>query len=413
MYNSFGDYMEKYNLAIIGAGASGLAAAINASKLHPEYKIALIEHLPKVGKKILATGNGRCNLTNINALNHGYRNDGFAKICLNKYPPEKVIDFFRSLGLITYTDSEDRVYPRSNNASSVLDALRFSLDKNIKLYDSYKISHTAFDGGSFIINNEIFADRLIIAAGGKSSPSQGSDGSGYAIAKAFGHSITPLYPSLTPLLTDSNKTKPLKGVRASGVALKLICGNSEKQSFGEILFTETGVSGIAAMELASAAAREIGNHGAPVLSVDFLPEISHDELKEIISDLIDLRISNDTDSLLTGILPKAIGNSIIKKAGITPNEISKSDKDGITEKITAGIKDFKLEITGTKGFDSSQVTSGGIDINEINPETMQSKFIKGLYFSGEIIDVDGGCGGFNLQWAFASGLLAGELNDKD
>ncbi len=405
--------MEKFNLAIIGGGASGLAAAINASRFHPGIKIAIIEHLPKAGKKILATGNGRCNLTNINALSHSYRNDTFAKVCLNKYPPEKVISFFASLGLLTYTDSEGRVYPRSNNASSVLDALRFSLTGNIILLDSYNISDIKCGSGGFIINNEICAEKLILAAGGKSSPSQGSDGSGYEIAKKLGHTVTPLFPSLTPLLTDKTTVRPLKGVRASGTELRLITAGSEIQSRGEILFTETGVSGIAAMELASTAAREIANHGVPYLSIDFLPDISHNKLKEFVTDSIKKRLPDYSDSLLTGILPKAIGNAVIKYASVSLNDISAGNINDAAGRITDAVKNFRIEIKGTKGFDSSQVTSGGIDIDEIDPDTMQSRIIKGLYLCGEITDVDGGCGGFNLQWAFASGLLAGELNDQN
>ena len=405
--------MENYNLAIIGAGASGLAAAISASRNHPGIKISVFEHLPKAGKKLLATGNGRCNLTNINALSHPYHNYDFAQDTLNKYPPEKVIDFFGSLGMLTYTDPSGRVYPRSNNASSVLDALRFSLDKNTDVFTDTRVSSIKYDSGKYIINNSVSCDKVIIAAGGKSSPSQGSDGSGYAIAESLGHSITPLFPSLTPLNTDHEKVKSLKGVRASGVSLKLECRNVVYNSSGEILFTQTGISGIAAMELARAAGKDTAVNSKPVLVIDFIPELSAEELSGLIKKNLSIHSDIPAESLLTGIIPKAIGLSILKYTGMHNGNKLSADIPEVSRAVSEEIKNFRLEITGTKGFNDSQVTSGGVDINEINPYTLESKINNGLYFCGEIIDVDGGCGGFNLQWAFASGLTAGELNGQN
>lgn len=405
--------MDKYDLAIIGAGASGLAAAINASRQHPGIRIALAEHLPRAGKKILATGNGRCNMTNLNALTHPYRNRDFASFALNRYSPGKVIDYFASLGLYTYSDSEGRVYPRSNNASSVLDSLRFSLVDNIRLINDLNISKADYKSGSFILNDSIGSDKLIIASGGKSSPVHGSDGSGYPLAKAFGHRVTPLLPSLTPLNVNQNEIRSLKGVRAPSVNLTLICGKNNYRSSGEILFTQTGISGIAAMELSSAAGRELSSGNRPCLSIDYLPEYSDAELCGIISDIIRCRGDKPAESLLSGLLPKLIGVSVLKKAGIAGEYIKSNNISDTADRIAREIKNSRYEITGTKGFADSQVTSGGICTDEIDSETMQSKLLKGLYFCGEIIDVDGGCGGFNLQWAFASGLLAGELNDKD
>ena len=405
--------MNEYNLGIIGAGASGLAAAIQANRLHSGMKIALFEHLPRAGKKILATGNGRCNLTNLNALSHDYRNKEFAFAALNKYSPEKVIEFFSSLGLMTLSDTEGRVYPRSNAAASVLDALRFGADtQNTDLITETEISRIEKQSECFVINKEYKCRKIILAGGGKSSPSQGSDGSVLKLAKALGHKLTPPVPALVPLNSEPDKVKPLKGLRASGVELTLEGECSEYKSSGEILFTDTGVSGIAAMELASSAERELRNAFDPVLHIDFLPEI--DNLSGVLEDIINAKEGQPLENLLTGILPKQIGLEILKCAEMFEgNAIIFSDKfsDNMIELLASEIHDFALRITGTRGFANAQVTSGGVNINEINPLTMQSKLIPGLYFSGEIIDVDGGCGGFNLQWAFASGLLAGELND--
>ncbi len=404
--------MKEYNLAIIGAGASGLSAAINAVRFNPGIKIILLEHLGKAGKKILATGNGRCNMTNLNAVNHKYHNKDFANCAFKKYPPEKIIDFFYSLGLMTYTESDGRVYPRSNNASSVLDALRFSIDKSTDIITDFEIEEINIGkSGKFIINNEISTDKVLIAAGGKSSPSQGSDGSGYTIAKQLGHTVTPLYPALTALNANPSEVKSLKGIRAAGVSLTLRCDNEKYNSSGEILFTQAGISGIAAMELARPVGRHIKKGKECYLFIDFLPEISTEKLKNYLINILKSNRSISSESLLTGIIPKAIGISVIKKAGLSAEKIKSADITEISKKLAEIIKNYSLKITGTKSFNDSQVTSGGISTDEIDCKTMQSRLIKGLYFSGEIIDVDGGCGGFNLQWAFASGLLAGELND--
>ena len=407
--------MKHFDLGIVGAGASGLAAAIAASEKYPGYKIALFDRLPRVGKKILATGNGRCNLTNINALAHGYRNKSFASAALNKYPPESVMGFFKRIGLYTFIDCEGRVYPRSNSANSVLDSLRYAAEKdNISVFTETPVGDIIPGEKSFTVNGEYICDKIILAGGGKSSPSQGSDGSALKLARSLGHRVTQTVPALVPLNSRPDKVKSLKGIRASGVALTLEGEREDHASFGEILFTDTGVSGIAAMELAAAAERELRNAFDPVLHIDFLPE--ENDIKAIISDILYSRKNQPLENLLSGLLPKQLGIQILKNAGVfDPSGVISPDyfSDNMIDLIVGGIKDFKLEVLGTRGFANSQVTSGGVDINEIDPETLESLIVPGLYFSGEIIDVDGGCGGFNLQWAFASGLLAGELNDKN
>ena len=402
--------MKKFELGIVGGSASGLVAAINAKYLHPNISLVIFEKNQRLGKKILATGNGRCNLTNVHALEHEYINYDFAKYSLNKYCPTKIIDFFSMLGLLTYTDEKGRVYPRSNNASSVLDALRFEIEKlNIDVILDYTVDKVTFTD-KFIINDEFICDKLIIATGGKSSSSQGSDGSGYKIAKSLGHSITPLYPALVPLNSRPELVRSLKGVRATNTFLTVSDSITESKSEGEILFTDNGVSGIAAMELASMAEKILRNGNKPLLNIDFLPELSLEELKKYLNYTIIHKQGQSMDNLLTGILPKQIGIQILKSCNIYYGGAVISDfSDNMISEIVKSIKCFSLEITGTKGFANSQVTCGGINCKEIDKETMKSLLVDNLYFCGEIIDVDGRCGGFNLQWAFASGLTAGEL----
>ena len=403
--------MKSYDFIAVGGCSAGIVAAINAKRINPDLKVAIIEKLPRIGKKLLATGNGKCNVTNIYALDHDYTNKEFASFALSKYSPEKVTEFFESLGLLCYSDSAGRVYPESNTAASVVDALRFEIERlGIDVYCDTPVTDIKKKKG-FVINGEFVCKKLLIAAGGKSSPSQGSDGSGYLLAKMLGHSVTKLCPALVPLCASPEITKPMKGVRVRNVNLTLKGDKKIASSEGEILFTDYGISGIAAMELSSKAQKYIDDVKCnPFTIVDFMPPMTYNELVDYLKNLNKIKGFCQMDNLLTGFLPKAVGIAICKaaklyKADKLISELTEKDLRQIAEKI----KNFPLEVTGTKGFVNAQVTGGGIKVSEINSKTMQSKICDGLYFAGEIIDVDGGCGGFNLQWAWASGMLAGEV----
>lgn len=402
--------MKKYDVAVVGGCAAGLTAAISAKRKNPQLNIVIIEKLPRIGKKILATGNGRCNLTNINAVASDYCNPDFVSDVFEKYPPQKVIGFFESMGLLTFADSEGRVYPRSNMASSVLDTLRFELEKTgVDIICDTPVSQIRKINGGFEINGNVFCKRAVISTGGKASPSQGSDGSGYLLAKQLGHSVTPLYPALVPL-TVRNNVRPLKGVRARNVSLTLTDGKMLKKTNGELLFTDNGISGIAAMELAAQTEKFLlCAKGKTFTDINFLPDMSVEELTEYLFKIKNIKGNCDIDMLFSGVLPKAIGTEICKAVSLYKNErtLSQLSREEIVSAAQKA-KCFRLEVTGTKGFENAQVTSGGIPVSEISSETMESVLCKGLYFAGEIIDVDADCGGFNLQWAFASGLLAGE-----
>lgn len=406
--------MKNCDLIIVGGCSAGIAAAISAKRLYPEKKIAVVEKLPRIGKKLLATGNGKCNITNLYALEHGYVNKGFTEYAQNRYTPDTIVEFFKGLGLICYSDSCGRVYPESNTAASVVDALRFELERlGVEVICDTPVTDIKKSGENFIINNEYVCKKIILAVGGKSSPPQGSDGSGYPLAKKFGHSVTNLVPALVPLCGSPEITKPMKGMRVREVSLTLKGDKVLAKTQGEILFTDYGLSGIAAMELAAPAQKYIDSVKCKLFTiVDFMPKMTYNEIVEYLQNLCKIKGFCNLDNLLTGFLPKAVGIAVCKAASLY-----KSDKriDELTLKeiklVAEKIKNFPIEITGTKGFANAQVTSGGIKTDEIDPETMQSKKCKGLYFAGEIIDVDGGCGGFNLQWAWASGMLAGELKD--
>ncbi len=404
--------MKKYDLIIAGGCSAGLAAAINAKRLYPDISVAVLEKLPRIGKKLLATGNGKCNLTNEFAADHDYVNKSFTQTAFEKYSPQRVVEFFESLGLLCYADSCGRVYPESNTASSVVDALRFELERlRINVYCETAVEQISKKQDGFLINNSFTCKKLIITTGGKSSPPQGSDGSGFALAKQLGHSVTRLYPALVPLCASPEITKSMKGARVRNVMLTLKGDKKIAQTEGEILFTDYGLSGIAAMELAAHAQKHIDNvKRNPFTLADFMPSMSHDELFDYMQNLKNIKGFCSIDNLLTGFLPKSVGTAICKaaklyKSDLLIGELKEKDLRQIAEKI----KKFPLEVSGTRGFANAQVTSGGIKTDEIDSKTMQSKICPDLYFAGEIIDVDGGCGGFNLQWAWASGMLAAEL----
>lgn len=391
-----------YDIAVIGAGASGIAAAISAKRKNARLSVLLIDSLSKIGKKILATGNGRCNLTNLTADADVYNTRAVysvMKVC----PPERIIEFFSSIGLECVSDNESRVYPMSNTAASVLDCLRFEAGRlGIDVLTDTKVSSVQKHKNGFIINGNIESRKVIVATGGKAAPSQGSDGSGYSILKAFGHTITDLYPGLVQLTVKEN-LKFLKGVRVkSAVSLR---NKSEKEidkSVGEVLFADYGLSGIAIMDIS----RSVKDDDCRCV-LNILPEMS----KEILVDFINKakkRNPNLTfEDALSGILPKKVGYLIIKNSGFR-QDIRLSDLNSNSiNKFAENMKNCTFTVTGTKGFDNAQITVGGAKFDEFNLETLESEKIEGLYCTGEILDVDAPCGGFNLQWAWASGIVAG------
>lgn len=336
--------MKSYDFIIVGGCSAGIVAAINAKRLNPDIKVAIIEKLPRIGKKLLATGNGKCNITNLYASEHDYTNKDFASFALSKYTPEKIMEFFESLGLLCYSDSCGRVYPESNTATSVVDAFRFEIERlGIDVYCDTPVTDIK-KKKDFVINGEFICKKLLIAAGGKSSPSQGSDGSGYALAKMLGHGITKLYPALVPLCASPEITKPMKGVRVRNVNLTLKGEKKIATTSGEILFTEYGVSGIAAMELSSKAQKYIDEVKCnPFTIIDFMPQMTYNELVDYLKNLNKIKGFCNIDNLLTGFLPKAVGIAICKAAKLYKSDRFISDLSEKENRLIAEkIKNFPL-----------------------------------------------------------------------
>ncbi len=398
-----------FDIGIVGAGASGLVCAVTAKRKNPDLKVAVFESMPRVGKKILATGNGRCNLSNENAEDHEYYNKDFAQTVIDKYNVSYTLKFFSSLGLFTYSDSEGRIYPLSNSAGSVLDALRFECDNlGVTVFTDEKISRIIKKAdGTFILNGLHSVKKLVLACGGKASPAQGSDGSGYELLKSLGHTIVKPLPALVQLTSDNKIIKSFKGLRAKG-SITLFAGDEKAgETCGEILFTEYGLSGIASMDAQRILCDSLQKAKCSVM-IDFIPSLTVEEIKNAVIRKRNSNPSLKCENLLSGLVPKKIGQGFIKCVYVKNDAPAVSIDDNTAERIAYLMKNFRIYLTGSKGFENAQVTRGGADINEFNKASLQSLIHKNLYCCGEILNVDGGCGGFNLQWAFSSGFCAGE-----
>lgn len=395
-------------VAVIGAGASGLACAVDVAVKAKVNKIpvdvVLIEAKDKIGKKILATGNGRCNMMNTNEGDYYFCTDGFSDFALKKFDVKSNLDFFASFGLYTRTDEEGRVYPLSNQASSVLDALRFACEGNgVEIITEQSIDTIDVKNGVFILNKKLKADVVVLACGGKALV-RGFNG--YEILRHLGHSVTQIRPSLSKLeVSDKRIVKPLKGVKQKGEFTLTENNRVVAVESGEILFTDYGLSGIAVMQLSAFAAR---CKGKLCLNADFVKELSFDELYDALVKYSKSNPSLKNENLLSGFVPKRLGETVIKKTDLELTGKACELKNQDLKKIASLLKKFTFEISGIRGFDDAQVTAGGADTRYFNCKTMESKKVKNLYCIGELLDVDGLCGGYNLQWAWSSGRLCAE-----
>ena len=398
-------------IIIIGAGASGMMAALTAAEM-PGRRVILLERQQRAGRKLLATGNGRCNLTNTGAALDNYHgeNRDFASPALEAFPPQAVLDFFHSLGLVTVEEYGGRVYPLSDSANSVLDVLRFHLEaRGVELKVAQPAREILRDKQGFTVvtdSERLHADRLIIACGGAAGAKLGGVSDGYELLKALGHKRTPLYPSLVQLVTAPEYPRALKGVRAD-CSLRLYAGeNLLAESRGEIQFIETGVSGPAVFDLSRAAAT--GGKGL-TLSADFLRGYDEAALLDFLKQRRAALPALPTGDMLTGMVHNRLGKMLVKYAGLNAGIPLCELDDQALETLAKSCKDFRLPVQGTEGFDKAQVTAGGVKTSGFNPETLESWFVPGLFACGEVLDIDGDCGGYNLQWAWASGRLAGRL----
>lgn len=389
-----------FDIAVIGGGASGLVSAISAARKNENLNIAVVERLPRVGKKILATGNGRCNLSNENVKTYTYNTSlHCAKMITESFD---AAEFFGGLGLFCRKDGEGRIYPYSNLATSVLDALRLSISKyGIKEICDFFVKDIISKKGYYEIISEesiIKAKKIIIACGGLSSPSMGTDGSILRLLNKKGISVTNFIPSLCPIITD--EAKALKGIRAK---CKVSLRQKERlvaESTGEVIFNDNNISGICIFDISSKAKEGMN------LRIDLTPEYTKEELYNILCSLREIRKGLPYEDLMTGLFPKRLSQFIIKRAGGLGCLDTNISKEALKD-IANIVKGINFTVKGTAQWRDSQVTCGGISGDEIK-DTLELKKMPGVFVAGEIIDIDGICGGYNLNWAWASGFEAGK-----
>lgn len=396
---------------IIGGGASGMAAALSAGE-SGENKVVVLERQARAGRKLMTTGNGRCNLTNLKASREYYHgaDADFVIPALREFPPEKVLDWFRGIGLLTVAEDSGRVYPLSNSANSVVDVLRFAMEAaGVELRGGVEVRAIKRRGSGFAAlfdGGELYADDLIIACGGAAGEKLGGVGAGYELLKSMGHSRTELRPSLTQLVTEPDYPRALKGIKADA-ALSLRRGREcLAETGGEILFTEKGVSGPAAFDISRAVSCAGGDLS---LDIDLMRGYSQAEALDILRSRREAAPGLPAGELLTGALHNRLGRMLVKYAALDAGKTLSELSDGDLGSLASACKRFSLPLRGVEGFIGAQVTAGGVRTSEFHADSMESRIVPHLYACGEVLDIDGDCGGYNLQWAWASGLLAGRL----
>jgi len=391
--------MLQSQVVIIGGGASGLSAAIAAARLGAT--VTILEASARVGRKILASGNGRCNLTNISALPDAYNHPDFVEPILTRYPYYAIRDFFGSMGLLVTADSEGRVYPITNAAGSVLDVLRLECDRlGVEVRCGFEVDHISeyphSDG--FEVSSQdgetLRAAVVVVTTGG-----------GTLLAD-LGHELLQGVPVLGPVRTDTEPIRGLSGVRVRCAATLLVADGTDETTHvaaatetGELLFRDYGVSGIMVFDLS--------RHLAPgcVISLDFFPGIAPAELRSIISDRCTDLAWRKAETFFVGMLHDRLARAVLRVAHISPDTpVSQLPQD----RLAALLKDYRLDVLGVGDASQAQVTRGGASVTEFDPETMASHRVVGLFAAGEVLDIDGRSGGFNLHWAWASGIAAGE-----
>lgn len=397
-------------VAVVGGGASGMMAAITASQ--NGAKVILIEHKDRLGKKILSTGNGRCNFTNIHQEPVCYHSDNpdFPWKVIQQFNARSVISFFLQLGVYS-KNRNGYIYPNSDQASAVLDALRMEVDRlGIAVQTGVECQEISpgRKGFNILADGEIIrADRVILCTGSKAAPSTGSDGSGYRLAKKLGHRIVPVLPALVQLRCKEKFFKSIAGVRADGRVSLWVDGQCIAADRGELQITNYGISGIPVFQVSRYAAELLYEQKEVKAVLDFMPDFTEEQMTAFLRTRASARPEKSAEQFLIGLFHRKLSDLWIKLSGIPRDKTAGKLNDMELERITAMVKAFTVSVTETNSFEQAQVCRGGVDTAEVNPETMESKYVPGLYFAGELLDVDGMCGGYNLSFAWASGYIAG------
>lgn len=388
-----------YNAAIIGGGAAGLAAAIFLARRGES--VLLCERLPRVGKKILSTGNGRCNISNVHIRPENYHGQdaAFAESALSAFSVADTKDFFGGLGLPLIEGENGKLYPQSLQAGSVLDLMRLELSRLgvAETVDCFITSLIKKDGVFHLKSEDgrrFSAKTVLVATGGRAAPSMGTDGAGYALLEKFGHTLIKPLPSLVQLKVEK-PMRALKGVKHKGAASIFVAGKKMRETEGELLFTDYGISGPPIFNLSRFASEGVARGKRVEVTLNLFPTLSEEEVFKMLRERRAALPHLTGESFLYGLLPKLLGREIVK--------LSQNDKD-----MAHLLHALPQTVTGVMPFAAAQVTAGGISTAEVDAKTMESRLVPGLFLAGEVLDIDGDCGGFNLQWAWSSAFVAAQ-----
>ncbi|MBP3656856.1 MAG: aminoacetone oxidase family FAD-binding enzyme [Clostridia bacterium] len=395
---------------ILGGGAGGLAAA--CALADTGLRITIVERLDRVGKKLLAAGNGRCNITNTDMRPEYYAHaEGFVRAAYQSVTPQDVHAFFSSLGLMT-AEEDGRVYPRSMMAASVLDVLRAGCTReNVRTLTSCEVTGLSPSRrGGFSVQLDsgegLFAPVVVATMGGAAAPSMGTDGSGARLMQALGHEVTPLHPALVQLRCDHPALRSLKGLRTHAEVSLRLDGKTAAVEDGELLFADYGVSGVCIFQLSRFVGEALAKGRQVCLSINLLPEIPEADRSAWLDSRIRITPGSTALGMLTGVFPRILSLALLREAGIHPDSPAAAITAAQRRALHGAVFSLAMPVTGTQGFRNAQVTRGGVSLDDVNPATMASRLYDGLYLCGELLDVDGPCGGYNLHFAFASALAA-------
>jgi predicted Rossmann fold flavoprotein len=414
-------WMDKVvDLLIIGGGAAGMMAAVTAAR--QGRRVRVVERMSRVGKKLLATGNGRCNLTNMGMTADHFHGEGaaeFVRVALERFDVKKTIKFFEDLGVLTQVEDAGRVFPIVGQASAVLDVLRYEMERlGVEVATDSNINRMERRTNTFVCHTpegtEFHGTRVLLAAGGKSYPNLGSNGGGFKIAASLGHRVIAPWPVVVQVKLEAPFLKQLDGLQIQAEVSALRDGVLRRRCRGEALFTDYGLSGDAVLDVSreiSACFRE-GNESethVAEIRLDLFPDRSEAELVALLANRFTGHPQKPLDFALVGLLHKRLISVVLKESGCQDlrmpcGQVAQED----TDRLAALLKRWQLPAVGTLSWMHAKVTSGGVDLREVNAETLESRRVPGLYFAGEVLDVDGDSGGFNLQWAWSSGFIAAQ-----
>lgn len=398
-------------MIVVGAGAAGLIASITAARTG--RKVLLLEQNSKIGKKILVSGNGKCNIDNrhISARRFHGENPDFIDEVLNGYGFEVVEKFFTSIGLELIEGKEGKMFPMSLQASSVVELLEFEAQKRgVQILCDCAVTSLSKNDDTFTVETSQGSKRckkLLLASGSPAAPQLGGSNSGYAFATKMGHSLIPRHPSLVQLCSEEQWVKACAGVKVAGLAKLYANGEYVTEKKGDLLFTNYGISGLAILDLSREVSTRLADYDYCELSLDLMPGLSKEKLTNLLINRLDTASEKPVEIWLHGILNKKLIHIIREQSKCRARRESELNRKEVG-KLVYAIKNLKLSINDTKGFKGAEVATGGVNTAEVNPQTMESKLVPGLYFAGEILDVDGDRGGFNFHFAWVSGLRAGK-----